>query len=78
MGPLYTIQRQSMTGISPKSWRQILFKVSGYGDVGTVGPHTFIMSHVQVCNVRYFSQEWIFHKVTNTGLIQCTQLKMPD
>ena len=45
MGPLH-IQRQSMTGISTKLCWQVLFKVSGYGDVGTVGPHTFIMSQV--------------------------------
>ena len=49
------IQRQSITGISPKVCWQILFKVSGYGDVGTVGPHTFIMSQAlkltTMCNI---------------------------
>ena len=71
MGPLH-IQRQSITGISPKVCWQILFKVSGYGDVGTVGPHTFIMSQVlklsRMCNIingiLYFHARGTLYKIT--------------
>ena len=61
-----------MTGISPKVCWQVLFKVSGYGDVVTVGPHTFIMSQVlkltTMCNLMAF---YIFMPGT------CTQYYFP-
>ena len=69
----YTFKgNQSLESVQKFASWQILFKVSGYRDVGTVGPHTFIMSQVlklsRMCNIingiLYFHARGTLYEIT--------------